>query len=258
VSGASCAEVSDALAVVTAIALQRDAELVAAPSAAPVPAPVQPALAAPPLPAESASAPPLELVMGRKDLLVPAGKLVLDHLSTYTLGAGVQLGAIPGVVLPRLDFNLSRTNTVTTPDARAFMLGNELRIRWTLLGLAQHRASGHETSLFGIKAAVGGCTPLFQPTALRLKLCSEIAAGGMEVETRAAATGWRKAEMQALATAGTELDLHYDLSRLFHLDVRAGGELWLSRIRAEREDGSRLFESRLFNAHVMVGFGIHF
>ena len=197
--------------------------------------------------------------MLRKELQVPAGKLVLDHISSHTLSAGVQLGAIPGVVLPRLDFDITRTNVVRTPDAQAFVLGNQFRVRWTLLGPAQHRAPGYETSLFGLKAGVGGCTPLsYDPVGLIFKACSDFAVGVIGMTTQPGNGGARREKTQGLATASVEADLQYNLSRLFHLELRVGGELWLNRISAEREDGSRLFQSPLFNAHVLVGVGIHF
>jgi hypothetical protein len=255
VHAASCAEVSDALAVVTAIALQREA-------ASGTPTPVAPAAPAPRPPAPVAAHPhvsPVELVMSRKDIEVGPGKLVLDYISTHTLSAGAQFGAIPGLVLPRLDYTWSRANMVTAPDGRAFMLGNEYRVRWTMLGPIHHRAPGYETELFGVKAGIGGCTPVwFDPQGLTLKLCSEMAVGMMGLDTRNRETGVTVKKAQGLATAGMEIDAHYNLSRYLHLDLRAGAEAWASRISAERADGSRLFQSPLFNGYVSVGFGVHF
>jgi hypothetical protein len=261
VQGASCAEVSDALAVVTAIALQRDATALPATAVAspavPAAAVVAPPAVVPPPSVESSG--PLEVVMARKDLLVPSGKLVLDHTSAFSLVGGAQLGAIPGVVLPRLDFDITRTNVVKTPGGSAFVLGNQFRVRWTLLGLAEHRAQGYQTSLLGLKAGVGGCTPLsYNPNALILKVCSDFVVGVIDLTTTSPNGGVRREKTQGLATASLEANLQYNLSRLFHLDFRAGGELWLNRISAERDDGSRLFQSPLFNAHVLVGIGLHF
>lgn len=272
VSGGSCAEVSDALAVVTAIALQRDAQAAptavgaateapqsAAPTAAAAAASsgAAPPLAVPPF--DVGSSGPLEVVMVRKDLLVPSGRLVLGHISSYSLLAGVQLGAIPGVPLPRLDFDITRTNLVQTPGARAFVLGNQFRVRWTLLGLRQHRVEGYETSLLGLKAGIGSCTPFsYNPAGLILKACADFAVGMVDLSARPVSGGAKREETQGLATAGVELDLQYSVSRWLHLDLRAGTELWLNRISAEREDGSRLFQSPLLNAHVLVGVGLHF
>lgn len=262
VAGATCAEVSDALAVVTAIALQRDGEAALAPAvaapAAPlaVPSPASSPRAVAPPAAESGGPP--ELVMAPKDVLVPSGTLELDYVTTYTMTAGVQLGAIPGVLLPRLDFDIARTNVVRAPDARAFVLGTEFRWRWTLLGVPEREASGYESSLFGLKLGIGGCRRLtYDPGGLIFKVCSDFAVGMIDVTTRPTDGGAERQKRQGLATAGVEANLQYNLSQLFHLDLRAGGEMWLNRISAEREDGSRLFQSPLFNAYLMVGVGIH-
>lgn len=259
VHAASCAEVGDALAVVTAIALQREPERSALPLAAPPAAAVAAAV-----PAASAATPPapsgpLQLVMERESLRVPPGELVLDFISTYNLVGGVQLNAVPGLVLPRLDFSFSRTNLIITPDARAIVHGNEFRVRWTLLGLVTRQAPDFDTNLWGLKAGIGGCTPLsYNPDGLALKACSEIAAGTMQLETRAADGTKTQEKTQALATASIELDGQYNLSRLMHLDLRAGMEVWPSRISAERPDGSRLFQTRLLSGYATFGVGIHF
>lgn len=253
VSGASCAEVSEALAVVTAIALQRDAEASTPAQSLPAAASAEPPIATNQTPAQ------VELVMGRKDVEVPAGKLVLDFISTYTLSAGVQLGAIPGLVLPRMDFSWSRTNTVTAPDGSAFALGNQFRVRWTMLGPITHRAPGYETLLFGVKAGIGGCTPLlYDPLGLTLKVCSEIAAGAIGLDTRNLDSRVKVEKVQGLASAGMDLDVHFNLSKLFHFDLLAGAEAWANRISAERADGSRLFQSPFVNGYVTVGVGVHF
>jgi hypothetical protein len=256
VHATSCAEVSDALAVVTAIALQREAEPTA-PAAVAAPAPV--AAVAAPVAASAPVAAPVQLVMSQQTLDVPAGKLKLDYISTSSLLAGVQLGAVRGLVLPRFDFSLSRINLITTPDARAIVLGNEFRVRWTLLGPTTRHAADFDTRLWGLKAGIGGCTPFsYDPAGLILKSCAEIAGGTMFLETHAADGSKTQEKMQPLATASAELDAQYNVSRRVHLELRAGGEMWLGRISAERPDGSRLFQSPLFNGYLSVGIGLHF
>ncbi|MEO8178807.1 MAG: hypothetical protein ABI895_08245 [Deltaproteobacteria bacterium] len=271
--GRSCEEVTDALAVVTAIALQSDpsAEAVADSSAdspasavvtatAAVPAaPLSPVIpAAEPTPSATREH-PTHLVMWKDDVQVEAGKLAFGYQAGYTLTAGAALGLIPNLTLPRVDFALSRTNIVTTPANEDYVISSVMRVRWTFLGVSTYRAPGYSTRLWGLKAGIGGCTPLaYDPLGLIVKACSEIAAGAMSLETRDA-TGVRTQEKSTgIGTASVELNSQYNLGSLVHLDLQLGGEMWMTKLTAERPDGSRLFRSSMFNAYALVGLGLTF
>jgi hypothetical protein len=113
--------------------------------------------------------------------------------------------------------------------------------------------------VWGIKAGLGGCGPLlYDPKGLVLSICSEIAAGAMAVETKDATGNVTQNKTVGLGTASIELASQYNIGSLFHLDLRAGGEMWLSKLTAERPDGTRLFESSTFNAYLLAGLGLHF
>jgi hypothetical protein len=269
VHGPSCAEVSDALAVVTAIAL--------AANGSPLPAANSPTANSPTAAAPAASSPPPALAVAAPNtppaarersvrvvrlsdsVDVPAGKLGFEQLRGYTLSAGAALGVIPGVTLPRFDFALTNASLVKTPGDADYLLGG-FRIRWTVLGVGTHRSPGFSTRVWGIKAGLGGCGALlYDPTGLVLSICSEIAAGAMAVETKDDATrDVTQNKTVGVGTASLELASQYNIGSLFHLDLRAGGEMWVSKLTAERPDGTRLFESSTFNAYLLAGLGLHF
>lgn len=258
VHGATCAEVSEALAVVTAIALQSDAAGMApvvpaasAPMVLPSPFPAPAEL---PLPSEH-----VELVLSPDRVPVEAGTLDLGYVSGQTLRGGAAFGVIPNLTLPRLDFSLSRANRVTTPGNRDYLLGGIFRVRWSFLGVGTLRSQGLTTTVWGLKAGIGSCTPLlYQRTGVELKVCAEIAAGIMSASTRDAAGVQTQDKQVGIGTAGAELDAQYNINRWFHVGLTLGGEMWLSKVSAERPDGGRIFESNLFNAYALVGLGLRF
>jgi len=196
----------------------------------------------------------------RDSVDVPAGKLGVGALRGYTLSAGAALGVIPGVMLPRFDFALTSATVVKTPGDADYLLPGTFRVRWTVLGVGTHRSPGFSTGVWGIKAGLGACGPLlYDPTGLVLSVCSEVAAGAMAVQTKDDATGAiTQNKTVGVGTASFELASQYNLGSAFHLDLRAGGEMWLSKLTAERPDGTRLFESSTFNAYVVAGLGLHF
>jgi hypothetical protein len=276
VHGSSCAEVSDALAVVAAIALEGAAETsaVVAPSdspspdtAPPVAAPVTVSVAPPPVVSVVAlssttvepPAPTLKTVMGKDKVDVPAGQLSLGYSLRYTLSGGAALGVIPQMTLPRLDFSMARANLVSAPGDQDFVLGGVFRVRWSFLGPGYHHAPGFDTRVIGIKAGLGSCTPLkYDPTGLVLELCTEIAAGAMGLETRDAAGNKTQNKTMGIGTASLEGHLQYSLGSALYLDLNLGGEMWVGKVSAERPDGSQLFHSSLFNAYALAGLGLRF
>jgi len=258
----TCAEVSEALAVVTAIALQTDAEGTAPPVATPPVSEPAPALALSPGVA-AVELPPrpnqLQLVMGKDSVDVEAGKLDFGYVSGQTLRGGAAFGVIPNLTLPRIDFSLSRATLVTTPGNRDYLLGGIFRVRWSFLGVGTLHSQGFSTKLWALKAGISGCSPLlYDPQGLELKMCGEIAAGAMSATTRDAAGVQTQDKLVGIGTAGLELDAQYNVSSMFHIGLTLGGEMWPSKISAERPDGSRIFESNFWNAYALVGIGLRF
>lgn len=269
VHAATCIEVSDALAVVAAIALGGGSETRVA-AAEPVPAspatPVtlsaatQPAVAILPPSIDPVLPPPrLQTILGKDEVDVTAGPLSFGYIGRYTLSAGAAFGVIPQLTLPRVDFSMSRAPLVTTPGDQSFLLGSAFRVRWSFLGPAVHHAPGFDTRVIAIKAGLGACTPFkYDPNALVIELCSEIAAGAMGLETRAADGTKTQSKTVGIGNASLELHSQYNFGSALYVDLNLGGEMWLSKVSAERPDGSRLFQSSTFNAYALAGLGLRF
>jgi hypothetical protein len=201
----------------------------------------------------------VELVLGAERVPVEAGSLELGYVSGQSLRGGVAFGVIPNLALPRLDLSLSRSSRVTTPGNRDYLLGGIFRVRWSFLGVGTLRSQGLTTTVWGLKAGLGSCTPLvFQPRGFELKACAEIAVGIMDASTRDAAGIEIQDKQVGIGTAGLELDAQYNVNRMFHVGLTLGGEMWPSKVSAERPDGSSIFESNFFNAYALVGLGLRF
>lgn len=268
---ASCAEVAEALAVVAAIALRgadEPSEPVAAPPAAtPEPAPPATSSAPPaPRPAPAAAPPPPSEtrlrpigLWGNDQVPVTAGPLQVKRALTTTVSGGAIFGAIPGVVLPRFDLTLSRTNFITTPERSSFLIGNVLNAGWSYFGGVTHHTGVYSTTIHGFKAGVSSCTALTYDTQGFVALfCGGFHVGLVNLETKEAGTDYQKDKMTGFGAASLSFETRYNIGNHFHIGASAGGEMWLGTLSAERADGSKLFESRLFNANVQLGLGVHF
>ena len=166
---------------------------------------------------------------------------------------------IPQLTLPRFDFTISRANLVSAPGDQDFLLGGVLHVRWSFLGPAEHHAPGFDTRVVAIKAGIGSCTPLtYDPNGLVLELCSEIAAGAMGLETHDAAGNKTQSKTVGIGTFSVEAHAQYSLGSTLYVDLNLGGELWVSKVSAERPDGSQLFHSSTFNAYALAGLGLRF
>ncbi|HEX2871832.1 MAG TPA: hypothetical protein VHP33_11260 [Polyangiaceae bacterium] len=266
----SCAEVAEALAVVAAIALRGgdSTEPAATPPVAtsePA-APVAPSAPLAPRPAPAVVPPPpsetrLRTVglWGNEQVPVTAGPLQVKRVITLTLSGGAIFGAIPGVVLPRVDLMISRTNFITTPDHSSFLIGHVLNVGWSYFGGVERQTGSYSTKIHGFKGGVHSCSALTHDTqGFVALLCAGFTVGLVNLETKEAASDYHQDKLVGLGTAGLTFDARYNLGQHFHLNASAGGEMWMSTFSAERADGSKLFESRLFNANAQLGLGVHF
>jgi len=263
VRGGSCAEAAEALAIVAALALREAAEPVESQPPAAEPSPPtspEPSSAKPSPPAPETSTRLRQLgTWGPESVPVTNGQLRISQQRTASLSGGVVLGAVPGVVLPRFDVGLMTTSLVTTPEGTSYLIGGLFGIRWSYFSPASRRDGELVTSLGGFKTGVEACASLtYDTTGFVGLLCSGFAIGIMHVETRDESGGYRRGKEIGLGTASLELRGLYHLGRHAHLGLSAGGEFWVSRLTAERQDGTELFHSRLFNANVQLGAGFHF
>jgi hypothetical protein len=80
-----------------------------------------------------------------------------------------------------------------------------------------------------------------------------------ENKTAKAVSGTRTQQKDVgIGTVSVELDTQYNLGSHFHVQLQLGGEMWMTKITAERPDGSQFFHSAMFNAFVMAGLGLQF
>jgi hypothetical protein len=265
---ATCAAVAEGLAVVAAIALRGSEDGATPASPTSPPAAAEPVVSAA---AERAPVAPVAPVAPRDSRLrslglwrseqvrVTAGPLGVEHQLSARLSGGVTLGVIPGVVLPRYDLSLTRANFITTPEQNGFLIGNVFGVRWSYLGDATRRDGDYATQISGSKAGVTSCTPLHYDTDGFVALfCANVSVGVMALETKHDTSDYEQTKLVGLGTASLELDARYNFGKHFHVGLMAGGEFSVSKLTAERADGSELFHSRLFNANVQLGLGLSF
>lgn len=258
-----CEEVVRGLAVITALVLRAEPSAglstVGEPAATGVPAtpvPSKPPPAGPPPSTRLKSIGQFE----DAGVDVEAGSVRFERALAYTLSAGVEVGLIPGVVMPRYDLTLSRANVVALPGGDRYLVGGWLpRVRWTVLGGSSHRSAGATVDMLGLKAAFDGCSSLvYDPAGLVMLICGQIGAGAMRMVTRDAVGTGSREKIVGIGGGGLELNAQYDIGSVFHVDARIGGELTFPGIAAERADGSEIFAASLWSAHASVGLGLHF
>ncbi|MEO8904946.1 MAG: hypothetical protein ABI627_25780, partial [Polyangiaceae bacterium] len=242
VSGPSCVEVVDALAVVTAIALNPSLGAPAPPPAVAVPEPV-------PVVTRAAPEPPRAPLSGRnfgwkETLEVPAGKLHLDSAIAINAFVGGTLGIAPGRVLPRLDITVSRANFVTAPDGQSFVTGTVARLRASLLLDTTWRFGDVRTQVGGEEVGVGLCyTPHYDTAGWVLLGCGEVSVGVIGITERAPAfaasadgsgfaTTIEQKSTQGFGAVGLNLEASYNLASHFQIGARIGAQAFTSDITA--------------------------
>jgi hypothetical protein len=266
VHSARCSEVADGLAIVTALAARTGSVVETTSVNEGAVAAVPPKTADAPHPSEppkSVQAPRTRLhtvgQFGTATLPVERGELKVRNDTALTLSGGALFGIVPSTVVPRFDFTLSRTNFITTPDGDGHIIGGIVRTRWTVLAPAEYRRSDWTVRMFGFKAAIGGCSQLvYDLQGFVLLACGEIAAGVAKLTTKDPTGRVTKDETPGLASVGLELDARYSLGRLFQVGLSAGGEGWLTKLSAERTDGSQIFHTNPIGGYALLGVGVHF
>ena len=260
VQGATCQEVVDALAVVAAIELRpaQDAAQAAVPQSKPEAS------------ATFVATPTSKRVegfngkstWGPDEVAVSTGTLHFKPLLSFTISGGVQLGPVPGLVLPRYDGVFRFANVVTTPDGHQHLNGPILRARVILLGPPfPTYQSGDTKVLFGsgIAAGLGVCwSPHYDTQGLVLLGCGEFSAGQMGFTTQESNGTRLLTKVFGFGTAGLAIEVEYNLGPRFHLGAQAGVDAFPSIFTAEHSDGSRIFDTNIWSVHAGLGLGMHF
>ncbi len=254
----TCAEVVDALAVVTAIELNPTANGPVGPAAAPLPVPA-------PVPAAAPAEPPRPPLQGatvgwKKTLEVPAGKLHLDSAIEANLFFGGTLGIAPNRVLPRLDITFSRANFVTAPNGQSYLTGTVARMRASLLVDTTYRFRDIKAQVGGQEIGVGLCfSPHYDSAGWVLLGCAEISAGLIGIkETSPFGLTVPRDSTQGFGSLGLSLEASYDLGRHFQIGARVGAQTFTSRITAYHPTGDELFHSSPIIGSAVIGIGTHF
>ena len=199
---------------------------------------------------------------GPDEVPVSAGTLHFRPLPSFTISGGVQLGPIPGLVLPRYDLVFRFANVVTTPDGNQRLNGPILQARGTLLGPPfPTYQSGDTKVLFGsaVAAGLGVCwTPHYDTQGLTLLGCGEFSAGQMGLTTQESNGTRLPTKVLFFGTMGLAVEVEYNLGRHFHVGAQAGADAFVGQFTAQRSDGSEIFHTTPWLVHGTLGLGMHF
>ena len=259
VHGATCQDVVDALAVVSATALNTQAETKpttiaeqpAAPPAAKEPAPTTTAF--------SQGQRRASTTLANAEIPVEAGKLRLDYARALTLFAGAEFGLVPHTVMPRYDLSFTGAPLVTTPGGNSYLHGAIPRLRLSYLGQAKYKTDDTASDVNAFTFALGICwSPLYDTRGWVALVCGEYGAGIVNVRTRDTQGKEIQNKTKGLGFAGLGLETQYNLGSLFQIGLKAGADLMVDSFSAERVNGSTIFESSQLAAYGMLGIGVHF
>jgi hypothetical protein len=252
VHAASCAEVVDGLAVVTAIALRAE------PAAEPAPAPAPP----PPPPGN----PP-----GNKDRLrimdvnwgdsiqVNGSKVDVGALVSVSFLAGAVYGMTPGTVLPRYDLSISRANIITPPDGQRYMFGAITRLHVGWFGPGTSHVAETWTRAYGYKVGADVCYSYHYDTrGLAFLLCSEVGGGTAFMNTKDGAGMIFQTKTSGFASIGLSPELQINLAKHFHFTLTAGSDVSLVKLSAELPDGTRIWSQGILSGYAVAGLGFQY
>ena len=182
VSAPTCAEGVDALAVVTAIALNPPGAGTSAGPAAPAPAPAVSRARALPKPPR----PPLRGATSfgwKQTVAVPAGKLLIDSDIEINARFGATLGFAPNRILPRLDLAVSRANFVSAPNGQSYLTGTVAQLRVSFLADSTWHFGDVREKVGGQELGVGLCfSPHYDSAGWVLLGCGELSVGLIGIE----------------------------------------------------------------------------
>lgn len=259
VHGATCAEVTDALAVVSASALNQQTEAPPAAHTLEAPAAVETQATAPISPTEGQGRLRSTGHVLNARIPVSAGTLRFDKARAVTLFAGAQSGVLPHTLVPRFDLSLTSASFVTTPDGKSFLDGVIPRLHLSYLGPATYRTVDASAEVQGFTVALGLCwSPIYDTRGLIAVLCGEYGAGVMQIKAKDSAGKLTRSENSGLGFAGLGVETQYNLGSLVHVGLKLGADFMAGSFGAERPDGSAIFQSSGVMGYGMLGIGLHF
>jgi hypothetical protein len=271
VRGASCGEVADALAVVTAIALQGGAgdggEAPAA--AAPPPSRVadsQPSPTPAPAPSPPPAPPPKMRLRGHTPwfptttVTVPAGEVHFNVASSINLYGGATVGILPTLVLPHDELSIIAASFVTTPDGAQRIHGLVTKIEIGTWGPATYRTADTKTDLsLGANFAINLCvSPRYDSEGLIVLFCFGYGGGFLTLDTSTLDGTPIQTKTSGFGQGTLSGELQYYLGAGFHLQAKLGGGAAFGQITAEDAKGSRIFATQMWSADFMLGVGWRF
>jgi hypothetical protein len=257
VRGATCAEVVDALSLVTAIELRPVQDKDAKP---------HDSKQATTPPVAQTEAPKPEQVQGRSSwsndvVRVNAGDVRFRSSLAWSLSAGAAIGPFPKLMLPRYDLVFQRATFVVLPDGRATINGPIFRVRATSFGppASTYRASGADTEFqAGIGVGLGVCwSPYYDTAGLMLLACAE--AGVAQWGATPIDSNGNKGKTIAIGvgTTGPLVEANYKLGSIIFVGGRIGADLVAGSFTAKRADGSQVSMAS-YSAYGSLTLGVHF
>jgi hypothetical protein len=262
VHGASCGEVAEALAVVTAIALRPAGEAPPAKSALD---------ATTPQTGKLSSTPPELRLRGSTRYFPPrsesvpvgAGNLRFDFQRSFTAYAGANVGMIGSMLMPRYDLSAVIAHFITTPEGVQRISGLVTQLRISGLGPGTYRSADTTTDVAGLSFGLGICqSPLYDTRGWVVLFCGEYGGGFVNFLTKDADGKQIQSKIVGFGSVNLGTEVQYNFGSVFHIGAKVGGGFSFGQFSAERADGSRIFGSSSaglsWSAYGLLGAGVHF
>ncbi|HET7544125.1 MAG TPA: hypothetical protein VFK05_29840 [Polyangiaceae bacterium] len=264
VHGATCAEVVDALAVVSATALNPRADANAAVNEPPAPAspPSAKPTDKPSAPPSAAAAEPRLRATGsvqNAKVQVEAGTLRFDKARTLSLFAGAELGLLPHTLMPRYDLSISSANFVTIPSGKSFMDGAVGKLHLSYLGPSTVRTDDASSKVQAFLFGLAVCwSPVYDTRGWAVFLCGEYGAGAAKIVSKDAQGKKIQDKATGLGFAALGFETQYNFASIFQVGLKLGLDAFVNSFSAERPNGSTIFESSQIAGHGMLGLGVQY
>jgi len=275
VHGATCQEVVDALAVVSASALHPRAEASAAVNEPPAPTPANapPSVAASTPPSAPAKASPSTSnsvwdadvhlratgSVQNEKMQVEAGTLRFDKARSISLYAGPVFGLLPNTVAPRYDLSIAVANFVTIPKGKSFMDGALVRLHLSYLGPSTVHTDDIDSKVQSFMFGLGVCwTPIYDTRGWATFLCGEYGGGFVKVVSKDAQGTKIQDKNTGVGFVGLGAEAQYHFGPAFQVGLKLGVDAFTNSFSAERPDGSTIFQSSLLAGYGMLGLGVQY